>query len=153
MANQNRYKKEVEILLLKWGGHRTAEQILWELKKQYRFLSIGTIYRNLTALVQEGKIMKTSGIFDKIIYETAKPLHGHIVCHASGSIFDVDISHIMIDQKIVPPNFNLQSINVIFDGHFSGDEMTCAGVAKIMHETEGMHIDPVETKKMLRMGK
>lgn len=68
-------------------------------------------------------------------------------------IFDVDISHIMLDEKLCPPNFNLQSINVIFDGHFSGDEVKCDGVAKIMHKTEGLDIDPEIKQKMLKMGK
>lgn len=65
--------------------------------------------------------MKTSGILDKVIYEKAKPLHGHIVCHASQMIFDVDISRLMIENNIIPSDFNLESINVIFDGHFTGN--------------------------------
>lgn len=80
-----------------------------------------------------------------------KPLHGHIVCHASGMIFDVDISHIMLDEKLVPANFNLQSINVIFDGHFAGDEMKCDGVAKIMKKTEGIHISSAQKQQMAAM--
>jgi len=47
-------------------------------------------------------------------------------------IFDVDISHLMLENNLVPENFNLQSINVIFDGHFAGAEgESCAGVASV----------------------
>lgn len=51
MANKNRYK--TEIILLTKQGHRTAEDIHKKLKKTYLFVGIGTIYRNLTDLVEE----------------------------------------------------------------------------------------------------
>lgn len=132
MANQNRYKTEI-IRLLDDGKHRTAEQVFKILKKDYLFLGIWSVYRNLQELVDDGVIMKTSWILDKVIYEKKKPLHGHIVCHKSLMIFDVDISHLMIENNIVPENFNLQSINVIFDWHFWSDELgTCDWVANIV---------------------
>ena len=87
--------------------------------------------------MDEGSIMKTAGIFDKVIYEKKKPMHGHIVCHKSGSIFDVDISRLMVENSIVPENFNLSSINVIFDGHFGkGEDGTCNGVAQVMPKSK-----------------
>jgi Fe2+ or Zn2+ uptake regulation protein len=51
MANIHRYKNE--IITLTGTGHRTAEDILKKLRKTYLFLGIGTIYRNLTELVDE----------------------------------------------------------------------------------------------------
>ncbi len=79
--------------------------------------------------------MKTSGILDKVIYEKAKPPHGHIVCHTSQMILDVDVSHLMAGNNLVPANFCLESINVIFDGHFTGDAgIACAGVAQVVQD-------------------
>jgi Fe2+ or Zn2+ uptake regulation protein len=69
----------------------------------------------LQELVDEDILMKTAGILDKVIYEKKKPLHGHIVCHKSTSVFDIDISHLMVEGKLIPENFNLTSINIIFD--------------------------------------
>lgn len=152
MANQNRYQKEIELLFAKeW--HLTAEQVYKALKKHYLFLGVWSVYRNLSQMVEKWMLMKTSWIFDKVVYEKHKPLHGHIVCHASWMIFDVDISHIMLDEKLVPENFNLQSINVIFDGHFSGENAKCDWVAKIMKETEGLQISETMKKTMMDMGK
>lgn len=51
MSNIHRYK--TEIIALTQIGHRTAEEILKKLKKNYFFVGIGTIYRNLTELVSE----------------------------------------------------------------------------------------------------
>ena len=151
MANQNRYKTEI-VRLLDNGQHRTAEKVFNELKKDYFFLGIWTVYRNLQELVDEDVIMKTSWILDKVIYEKTKPLHGHIVCHKSLMIFDVDISHLMIENNLVPENFNLQSINVIFDGHFwSGESGTCDGVASILPKTKLLQTDPMDKQKMMAM--
>jgi hypothetical protein len=96
--------------------------------------------------------MKTSGILDKVIYEQTKPLHGHIVCHKSLAIFDVDISHLMIENNLIPENFNLNSINVIFDGHFgAGESGKCDGVAQVMNTTTGLQSDPMDKQKMMEM--
>lgn len=136
MANQSRYKKEVE-LLLDDGNHWTAEQIYETLKKQYWFLGIGTVYRNLSQLVQEEKVMKTSGILEKTVYEKMKPLHGHIVCHKSGRISDVSIHDVLFESIHLPENFNLQNINIVFDGHYTGDDaVKCDGIAQIMTYTK-----------------
>lgn len=151
MANQNRYKTEI-VRLLDNGQHRTADHIFKKLKKDYLFLGIGTVYRNLQELVDEWKIMKTSGILDKVIYEKAKPLHWHIVCHKSLMIFDVDISHLMIENNLIPENFNLQSINVIFDGHFwAWESGKCDGIASIMPKTTWLQPDPMDKQKMMAM--
>ncbi len=151
MANQNRYKTEI-IRLVNTGEHRTADQLYQKLKKDYLFLWIWTVYRNLQELVDEWIIMKTSGILDKTIYEKIKPLHGHIVCHKSLMIFDVDISHLMIENNLVPENFNLQSINVIFDGHFgAGESGKCDGIAQIMPHAQWLQSDPMDKQKMMAM--
>lgn len=122
------------------------------MKKDYMFLGIWTVYRNLQELVDECTIMKTSGIFDKVVYEKKKPIHGHIVCHKSNMIFDVDISRLMIENNLIPENFNLQSINIIFDGHFgSGDSGKCDGVVQVMQKTSWLYIDPQVKQTMQNM--
>jgi len=51
MSNIHRYKNE--IISLTQTGHRTAEEIYKKLRRIYLFLGIGTVYRNLTELVNE----------------------------------------------------------------------------------------------------
>lgn len=52
MANKNRYKAEITRLLDN-GQHWTGEQVYTTLKKDYLFLGIGSVYRNLQELVDE----------------------------------------------------------------------------------------------------
>jgi len=134
MPNKHRYQKEILLLCDQW--HRTAEDIFKELKKNYFFLGIGTVYRNLQELVDAWELMKTSGILDKIIYEKNKKPHGHIVCHHSGMIMDIPLKNIVFDGIDLPKNFNLQNINIVFDGHFVQDNgSTCTWVADFSEKT------------------
>ena len=120
MANISRYKSE--IIAFTQTGHRTAEQIHKKLKKIYFFLGIGTVYRNLTDLVDDGVLMKHHGLWDKILYEKAKPPHGHLFCQYTGMIEDVDISMIDFTGITIPDNFVTQEIQVTIAGHFEGEE-------------------------------
>jgi Fe2+ or Zn2+ uptake regulation protein len=60
MANTNRYSREIELLCS--DGHWTAEQVHREMKKTYRFIGIGTVYRNLNDLVEKKILMRHHGI-------------------------------------------------------------------------------------------
>lgn len=129
MPNKHRYKKEITLLCEQW--HWTAEEIFNKLKKDYFFLGIGTVYRNLQELVDEGILMKTSGILDKVIFEKNTWPHGHIVCHHSGMIIDIPLKNLVFDGIDLPENFNLQNINVVFDWHFVQDSgEVCKWVAE-----------------------
>ncbi len=120
MANHNRYKNE--IVLITETGHRTAEEIHKKLKKTYLFVGIGTVYRNLTELVNEWVLMKHHGLWDKILYETQKAPHGHLFCQYSGMIMDIDISMIDLTGLSVPDNFVIQETQLTIAGHFEGQE-------------------------------
>lgn len=120
MSNIHRYK--TEIITLTTTGHRTAEDIFKKLRKNYIFLGIGTVYRNLTELVTEWVLMKHHGLWDKILYEKSKPPHGHIFCQYTGMIQDVDISMINFDGIQIPNNFVAKEIQVTVAGHFLWEE-------------------------------
>ncbi len=130
MVNQHRYWAEIQRICATW--HRTAEQIHKELKKTYFFVGIGTIYRTLQEMVNEWILMKTQWIIDKVIYEIAKPAHGHLHCKVTGWILDVDTSPLHAGEFTFPEGFTLDEVNVIFNGWFykTGDNCEWEVVAK-----------------------
>lgn len=128
MPNQHRYKKEIQLICEE--GHRTAEEIFKNLKKHYFFLGIWTIYRNLQELVDEGVLMKTAWLVDKVIFEKKKEPHGHIVCGKSSMIMDVSINKVSFDGIDLPDGFNLENINVVFDGYFAQEWSSCKWLAE-----------------------
>lgn len=120
MANVHRYR--ADIIVMTQEGHRTADQVYKELKKTYFFLGIGSVYRNLTELVNEWILMKHHGLGDAVIYEKNKAHHGHIFCQNTGMIQDIDLSWINFEMLDIPDGFCLDEIQVTIAGHFTGTD-------------------------------
>lgn len=122
MANTSRYKKLIQEIT--HDGHWTAEQIQKALMKKsvLNLVGLGTVYRNLTELVDEGVLMKTHGLGDRILYEKVKAPHGHLFCQYTGMIMDIDISMLSFDGVKIPEDFKLDEIQVTFAWHFKGEE-------------------------------
>ncbi len=116
MARHDKYKREIELLCE--TGHWTAEEVYKKLKKNYLFLGIGTVYRNLTELVNEWLLMRYDQMGERVMYEKAKPPHAHLYCRSSGTIRDVDISKLSFDGVELPDIFSCEDIQVTFSGFY-----------------------------------
>ncbi|MBQ7364179.1 MAG: transcriptional repressor [Clostridia bacterium] len=72
-------------------GHMTAEEVYTEAVKQMPKIALGTVYRNLNELAQDGRIRKIRvpdgpDRFDK----TLSP-HEHIICPVCGKVLDLSV--------------------------------------------------------------
>ena len=128
MANKHRYKQE--ILHMIGDDHITAQNLHGKLQKLYPYIGLGTVYRNLTELVEEEKIMKTSGLIEHTVYEQMKPVHGHIVCKWSTKIYDISIDMIDLEKVNLPENFKLEEITISFYGYFGEGKRACTATMK-----------------------
>lgn len=69
--NKHRYIKEI-LHIIEWShisSDISSDNIFKTLKKIYPLLGIWTVYRNLSELMEEWKIMKTVWILDYPLYE------------------------------------------------------------------------------------
>jgi Fur family ferric uptake transcriptional regulator len=127
--NKHRYKNEIILLCKAW--HKNADEIFNTLKKNYPNLGLGTIYRNLNELYQEGILEKIPGVNNKVIYELKKSkddnIHGHLVCENTGRIISVDVSKIKNIDLWLPEDFDIQKIEVIFYGKYKDSDGDCKG--------------------------
>lgn len=125
--NKHRYKNE--ILLLCKTGHKHADQIHNALKKNYQNIWLGTVYRNLNELYQEGKLEKISGIHNKVIYEIKKDandnIHGHLVCEKTWKIISIDVNKIKEIDLWLPQDFDLKKVEVVFYGQYKWSTNKC----------------------------
>lgn len=71
--------------------HPTADWIYGQLKGEFPNLSMGTIYRNLNILNEQGLIKKIDfgSTFDRFDANTGP--HYHFVCERCGSIIDLEL--------------------------------------------------------------
>ena len=69
--------------------HPSAEEIFFEAKESMPNIALGTVYRNLNALLEEGSIRKITfpGASDR--YDTAAVPHDQLICRKCGQIKDI----------------------------------------------------------------
>lgn len=93
---ETRYKKSRQrekILELLQGtqSHPSADWIYERLKKDFKNLSMGTVYRNLGILIDQGFVRKIDfgSTFDRFDANMAK--HYHFLCERCGAISDIEM--------------------------------------------------------------
>ena len=73
------------------GGHLTADDIYRLVKRRFPRLSLGTVYRNLRVLVEQGGLRELDFGMAVTYFETTKDSHYHLICRVCGRIADADI--------------------------------------------------------------
>ena len=84
-------KKLVLTIIERSHGHLSAEEIFFRAREEMPNIALGTVYRNLNALTEEGIVRRitlpgTSDRFDTMI----RP-HDHLICQRCGRIKDVHL--------------------------------------------------------------
>jgi Fe2+ or Zn2+ uptake regulation protein len=70
-------------------SHPTADWVYHKARKEIPNISLGTVYRNLHRLSEEGKIRKLTfgSSFDR--YDADTLFHYHFICRKCGKIYDL----------------------------------------------------------------
>lgn len=87
-----RYSKQREALLriLKsTRSHPSADWLYAELKKEFPHISLGTVYRNLALLAENGTILKLTAGSGKEHFDGFNDEHSHFVCRECDLICDI----------------------------------------------------------------
>lgn len=89
-----RYSRQRELIyqsVCASRAHPTAEMVYAALKPEYPGLSLGTVYRNLHLLADEGKLVRMPfpvERFDGDLHD-----HGHFCCEGCGQVMDVELPY------------------------------------------------------------
>ena len=90
MVRRNTSQRQIVFDSLICLGHATSEELINFIQKNYSNISLATIYRNLTILLEEKEIKRLK-IDDVDVYETVKEKHYHFKCRVCQNIVDVPI--------------------------------------------------------------
>ena len=74
--------------------HLSAEEIYLEAKKQCPSIAVGTVYRNLNLMAEEGQITKIETAGQPVRFDKNVIPHEHFFCTACGRLFDLDLKGI-----------------------------------------------------------
>ncbi len=115
MAN---YSKQREAILKELQGrhdHPTATQIYEGVRKVLPNISLGTVYRNLSALVESGDIITLSVGDGYEHFDGDKALHLHLHCKCCGNIIDRPLQSSSIQKSAMFDGFVPQnSVCVVY---------------------------------------
>lgn len=78
--------------------HPTADWIYEQAKKQIPNISLGTVYRNLKVLVEEGKIIEINDGKVSRFDANISP-HHHFKCEQCGSLYDIEEGELLNINK------------------------------------------------------
>ena len=101
LYKKSRQRERILKLLKSTGSHPAADWVYEKLKAEFPNLSMGTVYRNLNILSEQGLIKKidfgsTYDRFDANI----KP-HYHFICEICGAIKDLDLPiNYQLEEKV-----------------------------------------------------
>ncbi len=94
-------RKEILDLIKSRTDHLTAEYIYKRLKKKFRRLSLGTVYRNLKALKEKGLVWELDFGGGLSYFDGLTSPHYHFICNYCQKVFNIRIPAIKeLDYKV-----------------------------------------------------
>ena len=93
MANlkYSRQRESIREFLMTRHDHPTADMVYHHIRQIYPSISLGTVYRNLSLLVNLGSIRKISTGDGPDRFDAATAPHYHFVCTSCHQVMDLDM--------------------------------------------------------------
>ena len=87
----SRQRESIKNFLCSSEDHPTADMIYTNIRKEFPNISLGTVYRNLSLLVELGEIKKiTTDGADR--FDARVTPHSHFICRRCGCLLDMTVS-------------------------------------------------------------
>lgn len=114
---RNTLQRQAIFEVLKKAKRPLAIQELLELsQKRCPGLGVATVYRNLKALMAEGKLKTVDMPGSLVLYELPRPEHHHhFSCVACLKVFDIDACGLNV-KKLLPAGFQLKQHEIMLSG-------------------------------------
>ncbi|MFQ5794779.1 MAG: Fur family transcriptional regulator [Candidatus Bipolaricaulia bacterium] len=99
-------------------SHPTADRVYEKVKGVIPNISLGTIYRNLGLLAEEGLIIELESINGPSHYDYRTEAHYHFVCDHCGTIYDLEVpgqeglNHLVGEET----GFSVDRHTIVFHG-------------------------------------
>ena len=116
-----KYSKQRELIrenLLSRYDHPTADDVYASVKLILPNISLGTVYRNLAQLAENGDILKISTSANKEHFDGFVHRHFHFICNKCDKIYDVDLDGMdeIKNQAAEKLNADIEDYSLIFYG-------------------------------------
>jgi Fur family peroxide stress response transcriptional regulator len=103
----SRQREAIKEYLLHTKEHPTADTVYLHIRRSYPNISLGTVYRNLNLLSEQGEILKINCQDGSDRFDGNPNPHYHFICKECGRVLDLQMEQI-------------EHINVIAGAGFPG---------------------------------
>ncbi len=117
----SRQREAIKNYLMDRTDHPTADMVYTAIREVYPNISLGTVYRNLTLLEQQGEIIKISCGENSDRFDARTTTHYHFICEECGCVDDL----MDLDPKMI----NLMA-EKSYDGVIHGHQLYFFGKCK-----------------------
>lgn len=130
----SRQREAIKEFLNTRYDHPTADTVYENIREIYPSISLGTVYRNLSLLVNIGEIIKISGVQGPDRFDARTFPHDHFVCRHCQSVLDLNVTENNNIEQLASKKFP-----GIIEGHvtnFYGLCEKCANLKKGIDKEE-----------------
>ncbi|MEL4105393.1 transcriptional repressor [Oscillospiraceae bacterium WX1] len=95
IATVKKHSRKRDAVLEKIRSTTTHPSALWvyeELRKEIPDLSLATVYRNIAAFKEEGKVITVGVVGGQERYDGTVTEHTHFICLSCGAVRDIEVS-------------------------------------------------------------
>ena len=95
--------------------HPTAQMVYDALRPEMPKLSLGTVYRNLHQMAQDGRLMELDG--PVVRFDATVEPHTHLRCIRCGCVADGELPYdAEIDREMIAAGWKIAGHNLMFTG-------------------------------------
>ena len=118
MVKYSSKREAIYNYLMSTKEHPTAEMIYRDVRKDFPNISLGTVYRNLLFLEEQGKINRLSFGENSERYDGNIGPHYHFICKKCGKVIDLNMMPLDHINVIAGEKFDgeIETHNVCFRG-------------------------------------
>lgn len=115
--NYSKQRESMLRILRNTKSHPTANEIYTEIRKTDPKISLGTVYRNLNLLCDNGIILRIDTDHDSVHYDGCIEPHCHFVCRNCDKVFDLSLDTSDLDKKVEAEcGFDVRGHSLVFYG-------------------------------------
>lgn len=120
----SRQREAVRTFLCSRKDHPTAEVVYENLRKDFPHISLGTVYRNLSLLVELGEALKFPGLDGYDHFDGNPNPHYHFICNDCNAVIDLEFPN--IEDLNTNANRNFDGIITGHSAYFYGKCKNCS---------------------------
>ena len=99
------------------AGHISIDELYLHVKKEFRSISLATLYKNIHAMIERALIKEVKVPTQKVKYEIIKAPHAHLYCKICHSVEDIAIKSDSLTECVdMTQHFTIEESEVVFSG-------------------------------------